>query len=329
MGLTFLSPLGLLLALAAAVPLGALVLAERRAARVGRLLRLTRPSRRRRAEVAVALSAVTVLLALAAAQPAIGSSQEIHVDEDAQAMFVFDVSGSMAAAAASHAPTRLEQAKRLALQVRAQLGSVQAGAASLTLRVLPYVFPTADEGVFDTTVAQCVHIKSPSPGTPSFAQILEGTRLASDLTSLGTLPTQGYFSPRVEHRLVIVFSDGESGPVSTTSLSAVYHLVPATRMIFVRMGSARDRIFRPDGTPDPRYRPDPRSTAAIRSLQTATGATVLGDGDAGAIIRAARASLHGGRVVTQSLKQTHRPLAAWFAAAAVLPLLLVLRRRNL
>jgi hypothetical protein len=329
--LTLLSPLGLLVALAAAIPLAALVLAERHAERIARLLRLARAGRRRRAEVVVALVVVALLLGVAAAQPAIGSSQQVRVDQDAQAIFVFDVSESMAAAAGPHAPTRLDRAKQLALRVRAQLGSVQTGAASLTRRVLPYLFPTADEGVFDETVTQSVAVDSPRPGVPTFAQLLEGRRdLATDLTSLASLPTQGFFAKSVTHRLVIVFSDDESTPVSPTSLAGVYQTTPVTHVILVHLGNANERIYRADGTQDPRYLPNPALAAAtLRTVAAATRGRVFGEHDLGGIVRVARGYLRGGHVVTQSLKQTHRPLAAWFAAGALVPLLLVLRRRNL
>lgn len=329
MHVTLLSPLGLLLAVAVVVPLAALALAERRAARVGRLLRITRPHRRRRVEVAAALVVTAALLALAAAQPVVGSSQQQHVDEDAQAIVVFDVSESMAASLGPHQPTRLDRAKALALRIRRALAPAEVGAASLTSRTLPYLFPSADERTFDETVRQAVRIASPPPGAPTFAELLSGRRdLATDLGSLGTVPTQSYFTPDAKRRLVIVLSDDESQPLTASSLAVRFHLEPRVRLIGVRFWNARERIYGPSG-PDPRYRPDPSSAETARRLAELTGGKSFDERDVGAIVRAARADLAGGRVVTQTLEQTQRPLAAWFAAAALLPLAFVLYRRNL
>ena len=328
MHLTLLSPLGLLLSLGVLVPLAALAVAERRAARVGRLLRLTRPDRRRRAEVGTALLATAALLAIAAAQPVVGSSQARHVDEDAQAVVVFDVSQSMDASLGPHSPTRLDRAKALALRLRRALGPDEVGAASMTGRTLPYLFPTADERTFEQVVRQSVAIGSPPPGAPTFAALLSGRRdLASDLGSLGAIPTQSYFTPAATRRLVVVLSDDESQPLSASSVAVRFHMAPPVHLISVRFWNAGERIYGPRGE-DPRYRPDPSSAETARQLAALTGGKTFDEHDFGAIVRAARADLAGGRVVTQTLEQTQRPLAAWFAAAALLPLALVLYRRN-
>ena len=74
--LTFLSPVGFLLALAGALPLLGLAVLERRAQNVRRALRLDPPDRRRRLELTGALAAVAVLLGLAAAQPVLAVTHE-------------------------------------------------------------------------------------------------------------------------------------------------------------------------------------------------------------------------------------------------------------
>jgi hypothetical protein len=278
--------------------------------------------------VGTALAAAATLLALAAAQPVIGSSQQQHVDEDAQAIVVFDVSQSMAAAVGPHEPTRLDRAKALAVRLRRALGPDEVGAASLTSRTLPYLFPTADVRTFEEVVRQSVQIGSPPPGAPTFAALLSGRRdLATDLGSLGTIPTQNYFTPDAKRRLVIVLSDDESQPLTASSIAVRYRMEPRVRLISVRFWNARERIYGANGS-DVQYRPDPTSAVAARQLAELTGGRSFGEHDVDAIARAARADLAGGRVVTQTLEQTQRPLAAWFAAAALLPLTLVLYRRN-
>src|SRR5437868_1684353 len=73
MPLTFLSPLGLLVALAVALPLLGLAVLERRAARVRNALRLDAPDPRRRLELAGALVAVAVLLGSPPPAAAVGN----------------------------------------------------------------------------------------------------------------------------------------------------------------------------------------------------------------------------------------------------------------
>jgi hypothetical protein len=278
--------------------------------------------------MAVALVAIAALLALAAAQPVVGSSQQQHVDEDAQAVVVFDVSESMAASLGPHAPTRLDRAKALALRLRRALGPDEVGAASMTGRTLPYLFPTADERTFEQVVRQAVAIGSPPPGAPTFAALLSGRHdLASDLGSLAVIPTQNYFTPEAKRRLVVVLSDDESQPLSASSVAVRFHLEPRVQLISVRFWNVRERIYTRGGV-DPRYRPDPSSAETARQLAELTGGKTFDEHDFGAIVRTARAELSGGRVVAQTLEQTQRPLAAWFAAAALLPLALVLYRRN-
>ena len=69
MHLTFLTPLGALLAVGAVLPLGALLVYERRARRVRAVLGLDAPPGRSLLPKAVAVALVPVLLGLALAQP--------------------------------------------------------------------------------------------------------------------------------------------------------------------------------------------------------------------------------------------------------------------
>ena len=95
--ITFLSPLGALLALGALVPLVAVLLARRRANRVRGVVGLARPRVRR---VIVPLAAVVLtgtLLGAAAAQPVLERTSTRNVRTDAEVFFVLDVSRSMLA----------------------------------------------------------------------------------------------------------------------------------------------------------------------------------------------------------------------------------------
>ena len=97
--LTFLTPEAGLVALAVVLPLGALLVADRRLDAARRILRLPPPGAAGRAGTIAALVAVPLLLGLAAAQPGRPPRPEgQRVRTDAQAMYVVDISRSMGAA---------------------------------------------------------------------------------------------------------------------------------------------------------------------------------------------------------------------------------------
>lgn len=324
MPLTFLSPLGLLVALAVAAPLLGLAALERRAARVRIVLRLGAPDRRRRVELAVAFVAIAALLGLAAAQPVLALSRERAARSDAAVLFVLDVSRSMQASTGRAGATRLERAKALAIRVRAALGDVPAGVASVTDRTLPYLFPSANLSVFEATVRQSVAIESPPPagGGPG------ATGRASTLGALTAVATKNYFQPGQIHRVLVVLTDAESAPFAEAGVGAVLRKPPRVRTILVRLWRPNERLWN-NGHLDPVYRPDSQSQETVTALALATRGRAFDERDAAAVVRTARLDLGRGAVTRQRLERTRTPIGAWFAAAALLPLGLVLRRRNL
>ncbi len=106
-GVSFLTPLDALFGLAAIVPVSALLLSERAAARVARVLAVAAPRRRRLVPAAAALVVLVALVAMAAAQPVVVHRQLVSERADAQAFFVFDTSLSMGASTGVGQPTRL------------------------------------------------------------------------------------------------------------------------------------------------------------------------------------------------------------------------------
>ena len=98
-GVSFLTPLDALFVLAAALPLAALFLTERRAARIRTLLAVVGPRRRALVPVVAALVALAALVAVAAAQPVVVRAQIVSERADAQAFVLFDTSLSMRASA--------------------------------------------------------------------------------------------------------------------------------------------------------------------------------------------------------------------------------------
>jgi hypothetical protein len=323
MQIVLLSPLGLLVALVGALPLLALARLERRAAVIRRTLRLGDPGRRGRITVAVALAAVAVLLGLAAAQPVIAKANETTVRTDAEMLFVFDTSRSMQAAVTPHSPTRLDRAKRAALQIRAQLAEVPAGAASMTQRTLPYMFPSSNVNLFAQTLRQSVRILDPPP--------IEERRIRGVVTTLDALaaiPTKNYFTPGVQRRVLIVLSDFETLPFAENTVAATFRRTRDVEPIYIRFWDSRERVFLKNGN-SAGYVPDPTSAASVRTLASLTGGQAFNEHQLGDAVDAVRADIGNGPARGETFERTRTQLAAWFAAAALVPLALLLFRRNL
>jgi hypothetical protein len=223
----------------------------------------------------------------------------------------------MLAASAPGAPTRLQRAKRLATRLRAAIPDVPAGAATLTDRVLPNVFPTEDAAAFDSTVRDAVGIGRPPPEQTDVT--------ATTFDRLGDLATQGFFTPDAKKRVVVVLTDGESRPFASPA--------PALRsgnvsLLVVHVWRPGERIFRTHGRPEAAYRPNPSSGATVAQLAAAAGGRAVPEGDVGAAVRAIRAEAGSGPTTARGEQGRLRPLTPYVAAVAFAPLLLLLRRRN-
>ena len=321
MSIGFLSPSGALVALAVIVPLGAFVLLEQRMRRVTQALGVAPEPLTRRLSVPLALTASAVLVALAAAEPVLGVSETRQTAARAEIVFVLDTSRSMGAAAAPGAPSRLDRAKAIVSELRARLGDVPAGIASLTDRALPHLFPSPDPRVFAATLADAVAIGSPPPN----GGVTRGR--STDLAALAAVPRTGFFLPSATRRVVVFLSDDETVPVSSPVVGAAFRRPPAARALFVRVWSSRDRIWI-SGRPDPGYRPDPSSASVAKLVARATGGRAFTEGQTAAVAAAARSAVAGGGTVPAKVSETRRPIGGWLALAAALPLGLVLRARN-
>jgi hypothetical protein len=314
-----LSPLGLLLALAAAFPLAALAVGDRRARRVRRALGLEEPGRRGRIGAAVALALVPCLLAVALAQPILRFSRTHQVRTDAEAFYIFDVSRSMLASSGPAGRTRFERAVSVAKTAQEQLANVRSGVATLTDRVLPNLFPTADEEVFTATVEEAIEVNSPPPrGYESV-----GTLYAAFDTLAGT----NFFSEGIPHRLAIVLTDGETTPYDTSDLRAALAEGPHTDFVVIRFWHESERVWRGE-EPERGYRPDAASAANVRRLASATSARAFDESEVVQAIAAARGALGTGPLEDQGTALRVRPLARWFVLAAFVPLGWLLWRRN-
>jgi hypothetical protein len=261
--LTFLTPRAGLLALAALAPLTALVITTARVKRARTVLRLPEPRPGARRRRSVAIVSVPLLIALALAQPAWRRHGSVATRADAGIFVVVDTSNSMAAAASTQAPSRLEQAKRIALSVGSQLPGIPLGVATFTDRTLPSAFPTADAAVFNSTI-RSLAIDSPPPR--------ETSRVATDFSALAAIQRADFFSPAQRHRALVLLTDGESTTFDAGAVARALAAAPRTRVVIVRVGGERDRLHGADGRAGGSYRADPeRARRAVSQLTTATG----------------------------------------------------------
>lgn len=317
--LTFLSPAGGLVALGIVVPIAALLLAERRVARARELLRLAAPGVQDWRTIVAALAAVPLLLGVAASQPAVRTPHGTRLRTDAQALFVLDISRSMSASTDPRGRSRLARAKDAALRLYSGLTEIPSGVATLTDRVLPDLFPAGDAAAFASTV-QHVGIEQPPPQSIAVN--------ASTLAPLADVATQGYFTPGVRKRLLVVLTDGESQSFSAAAIARALRNGPGVSLVLVRFWAENERVFGPSGQPES-YRPDPESGPALEALAAATGGRAFAESDLGAAAAFARSALGTGPTTARGRELRTTPLAPYVAAAALVPLLFVLRRRNL
>ena len=318
--LSFLTPGAALVALLVIVPLVAALLVLRRAAGIRQGLRLPSPRLRSRVVPFVALVAAAVFVGVAAAQPVLERSTHFRVRSDAEVYVVVDVSRSMLARPDRSSPGRMARAVSAAVEVREGLSGVKVGIASMTDRVLPHLFPSASEDVFRATIEQSIGIDRPPPGARLSAN-------GTTLESLGAVATRRFFSPTAQKRLLVVITDGETRPLNEGAVAASLARPPGIQTVFVHVWGPSERVY-VQGIAAPDYRPDPTSLDSLERLARATGGNVYSEDEAGAAARQARRLLGSGPTVVQRDRREREPLAPLAAAAAFLPLGLLLGRRG-
>ena len=320
MSLTILTPIGALLAIGLVVPLIGLVRARRKAGRVRDVLGVEQP---RRSAVAIPLGALLLggaLLGFAAAQPVFEWTRDRTVRTDAEAFVVVDVSRSMLAQRDLDSPQRLARAKAAATEVRAALSDIPVGIATLTDRVLPHLFPSTDQEVFEATLQRSIGIESPPPRS-SFSLG------ATSLNALATLRGLRYFTPKSSARLAIVLTDGESQPVSNARLGGLFRRSPPIEVVFVQFWNENERVFS-RGVPEPQYLPDVSSRAVLDRLAASAGGAVYTEGQLDAVKGKARELLGSGPTVVTGEQAGQVALAPYLAFSSLLPFGLLLWRRD-
>jgi hypothetical protein len=305
--MTFLTPLAALVVLAALLPLAAAARARARTETARRHLALPPPAQRRLVRPLLAALAVA-LLGLAAAQPALTSTTRPRSRTDAQALFVLDISRSMAASKSPRSPTRLDRAAAAAVRLRNAIGDVPSGVLTLTDRVLPDLLPVADHAGFDAVVTKAVQIESPPPQ--------QTAARATGYSALGEIARGNAFAPGARTKIVVLLTDGESTPVQT---SDVARALSGYRFLALRFWHADESVFGPDGAPEAAYRPDPAGATTLHVLAAALGGRSFDE----AALRPAEAYLRtlAGSGTTTAGPATERrrlPLAPYAALAALL-----------
>ncbi|MEX2210672.1 MAG: VWA domain-containing protein [Gaiellaceae bacterium] len=320
MALGFLTPLAALLAAVVVAPLGVYVLRQRRQASIRAALGLEAPSRRSRLVLVAALAAIPGLLGLAAAQPVLESDRVRQERSNAEMFVVLDTSRSMLASAGPEDPTRFERAREFALRLNDELAVVPLGLVSMTDRVLPHVFPTTDRRVIAAALRDSMGIQRP-PGSIAYTSVPSTT-----FDSLASIPLLNYFSPAARKRLLVVLTDGETR-ARERDLSAPYAREPRIATLFVRFWQEGERIYE-TGVAEDGYQPRDPDGAALRLVAAQVEGRVFSEDDAGAVTEAALEALGTGPTQERVIEGERRALMPWVTLAAVLPLGLVLVRRN-
>ena len=326
MTIDFLTPSGGLIVLAVLVPIAAFLAISRRAARMRRGLVLPEPPLRLRLVPLVAILAVAGLLGLAATQPLFQRTTTRSVRSDAEVLMVMDISRSMLAQRDPASPARLERAKEAAGRLRASLPGVSVGIASMTNRVLPHLFPSADEDVFRATLERAIGIERPPPGSSFIAAADPSLTPATSFASLAGVASQRFYSPAASRRLLVVLTDGESRRVSAPAVGRSLREA-GIETVYLQFWAANERVFA-DGTPEP-YRANPAARSILDGLAAATQGRVYDESSVGAAVGRAREVLGSGPTrVEKDDRRQPLALAPYLAAAAFLPLALLLWRRD-
>jgi hypothetical protein len=310
MQVVWLTPEAALVGAAAAVPLAAWFLGERRVGRTRVALGL-RPPRRGTVWAPLLIAAALALVAVAAAQPVLASSGGRPSMRTGQLFVVLDTSRSMLAGR----PTRYVRAVAVAERVRDELRGTPVGLASMTDRVLPHIFPSIDRDDYLATLHESLGIERPPPGRVRSR--------ASGFDALAALGTARFFTNTEGARVALVLTDGESrafGAGGVARALARAHVA----VVLVRFWRDGERI-----AGDSIYRADPASEVDVQVLANSLRARVFGEGDAGGAVRAVSRALRGDeRRRPPKASATARPLAPYAALGALLPLGLLLWRRN-
>jgi hypothetical protein len=322
MDLIFLTPLGALVAVAIVLPLAAFAYVELRARRVREALSLRGPAAASTALLGVSLALVPGLFGLAAAQPVIEKVRSVSVRSDAEIWIVMDTSRSMLARTSPSARSRFDRARSEARVVRDAVPGVPVGIASLTNRLLPHLFPTSDEATFAATLDRSIGIERPPPDQTQSSEV-------TTFAPLVALQQQNYFSPGDRHRVAVVFTDGETRSLPGASVMDGLAAAPRVQLFFVHVARPDERVYAANGLPEADYRPDPRSGQNLARIAAEADGKTFSENDLGGVRDAVERAIGTGPHASVATRREVFSLAPWAVLASIVPLALVLYRRNL
>jgi hypothetical protein len=317
--LSFLTPAAGLVGLVGLLALLVLRSAVRRSEALCSVLGLDPDRRRKTLRESLPLVAIALLLAFAAAQPVVSTRQAREGREGVEVITVVDVTRSMLARRSPTEPTRLDRARSLSKEVRAQLTDVEFGVASITDRVLPHLFPTLGVNSFAATIDRAIGIERPPPDRRS--------RRATALGALADMPRLNFFADDAYRRVLLVVTDGETVPVDLATIRT--RLVNGRiATIFVHVWRHDEAVFESEETVNDAYQPDPTSIRALRRIAGALDGALYREGEEREVVAEIRRLVGEGPTVPRGRELRSIALAPHVAAVAFLPLLLLLRRRN-
>lgn len=299
-------------------PLVAFVRSERRSAQVRSLLRLPAPGGSSRLTVA-ALVAVAILVGIGAAQPVFEEWDERPERIDAQVFFALDTSRSMLASAGPGRPTRFTRATATAREMREALGDVPVGITSMTDRVLPHLFPSANRASFDAVLRHSIAVDYP----PSD---LANNRRATDVGATKTLATGNFFRG-AQRRVLVLFTDAETKRFDEGQVAAAFRDSRISAIV-LRFWAAGERVYGPEGVEEA-YVADPNSASNAGRFASVVNGQAFHESQLEQAIAAARSKLGTGTSVAQVKTADIHPLGPYVLFAALLPLAFLLVRRNL
>jgi len=319
MDLTFLTPLAMIFAASALLPLGIYWFRERRADRIRSELRLGEPSLRSRVPLVAAIAAAPLLLGIAAGQPVLGTERSVPERTDAEAFFVLDTSRSMLASDGPEGATRFDRAVEAASAIHDRIPQVRSGIVSMTDRLLPHVLPTTDRRVFEATLRRSIGVELPPPAFTysthaTFYDILAG------------IPQRRYFSPAVKKRVLVVLTDGESRPFGA-ELGRAFPGKPPIETVLVRFGDIDERIYE-TGESEGGYVPGKNGEATIERVASLMGGRAFSEQDVSAAGDAVVDIVGEGATSNRTIAGARVALMPWVTLAALLPLGFLLWRRN-
>jgi hypothetical protein len=315
---SFLTPLAGLVALAVILPLIAFVRSEARSAHVRSVLNLAPPSGTRRQTIAV-IAVLAVLAGLGAAQPVLEQTREHRMRTDVQAFFLFDTSRSMLASGGRGEPTRFQRAADAGRRMHGALRTVPVGIASITDRVLPFVFPSPNPDTFDRVLKYSMGVDRPAAK--------EGGNTTVSTLDASAVVAERFFFRGAQRRLVVLFTDAESRQIHERALTRAFEDSQITT-ILVRIGNDDDRIYTASGAQEP-FVPQPGAGAMAQSYAAAVGGQAFDEDQLDEAIDSARNIVGTGRSRMRFEASDVQPLGPYVFLAALFPLTFLLWRRNL